>query len=323
MTIPELADQLKVSIGKVRQWEKGKILDPLDAWSISKWHAEEIPPGLLKRDQFLGDKIVERRIRCGMSRRELAKELGVSEHAVRIWEEGAMPKSSGMRSLNEWFAEELPEIPVLNYADIGKVIDERRQEWGWTLKRLAEHLGVNEQTVGHWVKGRAQPRVTFLKRISSWLSEPAPAEDAPDSQAEIIELAQRMREKMQSTGIRPLELSKILGVDVVSIKAWEGGWGLPDANVIEFISEWLSEKTPQRATAECEGIGTEIRTMRLKRGLNQERLGGLLGVDHNTLNNWEKGKEIPNDFFMIRIEAWLSEELMTRRPIRTRRRASR
>ena len=94
MTIPELANQLKVSVGKVRQWEKGKILDPLDTWRISKWHAEEIPSSLLKRDQFLGDKIVERWIRCGMSRRELAEKLGVSEHAVRIWEEGAMPKTS-------------------------------------------------------------------------------------------------------------------------------------------------------------------------------------------------------------------------------------
>ena len=125
MTIPELANQLKVSVGKVRQWEKGKILDPLDAWRISKWHAEEIPSSLLKRDQFLGDKIVERRIRCGMSRRELAENLGVSEHAVRIWEEGAMPKTSGMRSLNAWFAEELPDTPVLNYEDIGKTIDDR------------------------------------------------------------------------------------------------------------------------------------------------------------------------------------------------------
>ena len=52
--------------------------------------------------------------------------------------------------------------------------------------------------------------------------------------------------------------------------------------------------------------------MRLKRGLSQERLGGLLGVDHNTLNSWEKGKEIPDDFFMIRITAWLTGELMAR-----------
>ena len=323
MTIPELAGKFNVSVGKVRQWEKGKILDPLDVWPISEWHAEEIPPGLLKRDQFLGDKIAERRIRCGMSRRELAKELGVSEHAVRIWEEGSMPKSSGMRSLNEWFAEELPDTPVLNLEDIGKIIDERRQAWGWTIKRLAEHLGVNEQTVGHWVKGRVQPRVTFLKRISLWLAEPVPVEHVPDSPAEIIEIAQRMSEKMQRNGILPSELAKILGVDVVVIRAMEGGWGLPDAKVIGRISEWLSQEIPQQATSECEGIGTEIRTMRLKRGLSQERLGGLLGVDHNTLNNWEKGKEIPNDFFMIRIEAWLSRELMTRRPIRTRRRASR
>ena len=323
MTIPELAKQLKVSIGKVRQWGKGKIIDPLDVWRISKWYAEEVPASLLKRDQCLGDKIVERRIRCGMSRRELAKKLGVSEHAVRIWEEGSMPKSSGMRRLNAWFAEELPDTPLLNYSDIGKVIDERRQACGWTIKRLAEHLGVNEQTVGQWVKGRTQPRVTFLKRISSWLAEPVPVEDALDPQAEIFEIAQRMSEKMQSLGILPAELASILGVDVISIRAWASGWALPEPNMIERISDWLSEETPQQATAECEGIGTEIRTMRLKRGLSQERLGGLLGVDHNTLNSWEKGKEKPDDFFMIRIEAWLSGELMTRRPKRTRRSASR
>ena len=323
MTTPELADKFNVSVGKVRQWEKGKILDPLDVWPISEGHAEEIPSSLLRRDEFLADKIVERRIRCGMSRRELAGKLGASEHAVRIWEEGAMPKTSGMRSLNAWFAEELPDTPVLNYADIGKIIDERRQAWGWTFKKLAEHLGVNEQTVARWVKGRTQPRVTFLKRISSWLAEAVPVEDALDPQAEIFEIAQRMSEKMQRNGVLPSELAKILGVDVVVIKAMEGGWRLPDVSVIDRISEWLSEEIPQQATAECEGIGTEIRTMRLKRGISQERLGGLLGVDHNTLNNWEKGKEIPNDFLMIRIEAWLSGELMTRRPKRTRRRASR
>ena len=215
------------------------------------------------------------------------------------------------------------DTPGLNYEEIGKTIDERRQEWGWTLKRLAEHLGVNEQTVGHWVKGRAQSRVTFLKRISSWLAEPVPVEDVLDSQAEIIEIAQRMSEKMQNSGILPAELASILGVDVISIRAWECGWALPDPNMIERISDWLSEDTPQQAAGEGEGIGTEIRTMRLKRGLSQERLGGLLSIDHNTLNNWEKGKEIPDDFFMIRIEAWLSGELMTRRPKGTRRWASR
>ena len=149
-----------------------------------------------------------------------------------------------------------------------------------------------------------------MKRISSWLSEPAPAEDAPDSQAEIIELAQRMREKMQSTGILPLELSKILGVDVVSIKAWEGGWGLPDANVIGRISEWLSDETHDQTAGE--DISSVILWMRLKRGISQEELAGLLFVSQSAVEEWESGKVVPNDFDMVRIDAWFTGELMAR-----------
>ena len=321
MTIPELAGEFKVSVGKVRQWEKSKILDPLDVWPISKWHAEEIPSSLLKRDELLAAKIVERRMRCGMSRRELANKLGASEHAVRIWEEGAMPKSSGMRSLNAWFAEELPDTPVLNYADIGKIIDERRQAWGWTFKKLAEHLGVNEQTVGQWVKGRTQPRVTFLNRISSWLAEPVPVEDALDPQSENIELVQRMREKMQSTGILHLELAKILRVDVALVRAWEGGWRLPDANALGHIAKWLSDETPDQPTRE--DISSAIIQTRLKRGISQEELAGLLFVSQSSVDEWETGKEVPNDFEMARVDAWLTGKLMARGARRTRRRVSR
>lgn len=312
MTVAELAEQLNVSVGRVRQWQEGKILDPLDVWRISEWHSVEVPSSLVRRDQFLGDKIVDRRIKSGLSRRDLAAKLGVSEHALRTWEEGSMPQTSGMRRLNAWFAEEVPDTLEVNQEDAGRLIDEKRQEWGWTFKRLAEHLGVNEQTVGQWVNGKALPRLSFLNRISVWLAEPVPAVDVPASQTESIELARRVRDKRLRLGITKSDLAKILSVDVASISAWETGRELPDAEVVEHLAVWLSEEPHSPTDDDVEDIASKILQMRLRRGLSQEKLAGILYVSQSAVAQWESGEEIPNDFDMVRVDAWFTGELMAR-----------
>ena len=52
-------------------------------------------------------------------------------------------------------------------------------------------------------------------------------------------------------------------------------------------------------------IGEKIKKKRLDMGLYQKDVADIIGVDVNTVTNWEKGRCVPSNGFLEKIEVFL------------------
>jgi transcriptional regulator with XRE-family HTH domain len=48
-----------------------------------------------------------------------------------------------------------------------------------------------------------------------------------------------------------------------------------------------------------------LRRLRLERGLSQQALAELLGVDRRTVVRWEMGQSEPSDLYRVTIDRWM------------------
>lgn len=101
--------------------------------------------------ETIGDHVRKRRLELGVSQKEVATRIGVTSFTVLNWEKrytttipvAVMPAIIAFLGYDPF-----PE-PVT----IGEELHAYRRKTGWSLKRLAEHLGVDESTVGNWERG--------------------------------------------------------------------------------------------------------------------------------------------------------------------------
>ena len=117
----------------------------------------------------LGEHVRKRRLELRLSQQEAAKRLGLSWRTVFNWENGKTKPA----------VESIPAIigflgydPFQEAASLSERLAARRRANGWTIKRAAEQLGVDEGTWGRWEKTgipwkRHQEIVqTFLEELS-------------------------------------------------------------------------------------------------------------------------------------------------------------
>ena len=83
ISIGDLADILGVDRSLVSSWENGKAVPHSGRLKrLSEWFAEDIPNGLVKRDESISGRLRKRRVEWGVTQLELAERLGVSESTV-------------------------------------------------------------------------------------------------------------------------------------------------------------------------------------------------------------------------------------------------
>lgn len=95
----------------------------------------------------LGGHIKKQRLRLGLGQREAGERLGVTASTVLNWEKG----------YTEPIVEDMPAIiqflgyyPFPEPMSLGERMLAKRRCMGWTIKRAAEALGVDEDTWGEW-----------------------------------------------------------------------------------------------------------------------------------------------------------------------------
>ena len=245
ISIGDLADILGVGRSLVSNWENGKAVPHSGRLKrLSEWFAEDIPNGLVKRDESISGRLRKRRLEWGVTQLELAERLGVSESTVSAWEAGrTLPKYSRLKLINGWFAEEIPadRNRPFDIGDLAEGIRNARLERGMTLTELGRHLKVDRTTLAQWERGSNIPKRSNLPSLSKWFAEDVPVKEREMARYE--ELGRRIRGTRQELGMSSRELARYLRVGNNRIYEWERGQSVLRPSSLELINRWLRENT--------------------------------------------------------------------------------
>lgn len=107
-----------------------------------------------------------------------------------------------------------------------------------------------------------------------------------------------IKEIRQKLGFSQTELAKRLGVDYRTIQNWEYGKTIPTSKH-EIIRALIKEEESHSNT-----LGFSVGELRHKLGLTQAELAKKLGVHENTIQNWERGANIPKTRIESLRELW-------------------
>ncbi|MGD0949421.1 MAG: helix-turn-helix transcriptional regulator [Candidatus Binatia bacterium] len=119
-----------------------------------------------KELKTLGDHLRRKRVELGLLQREVAEKLGVSEASVWQWESNqTKPKPCLLPRIIDF----LGYAPWTAPAAFGEWLRMARRANGFSRKRLAKVLKVDESTVFWWESGTSQPITRLRKRIAALL----------------------------------------------------------------------------------------------------------------------------------------------------------
>ncbi|MCL4552799.1 MAG: transcriptional regulator [Candidatus Marsarchaeota archaeon] len=100
-----------------------------------------------------------------------------------------------------------------------------------------------------------------------------------------------MRKKRLDLGLLQREVAGILRVSTPSIQYWETNHVSPSIEFTPRIISFLGYAAYE-SMAEM-SLGEKIRTCRVVKGLSQERLAEVMGIDPATLRRWERDEKKP------------------------------
>lgn len=118
----------------------------------------------------------------GVTQRELAKILGVSEPTVHDWVKGKFyPRINKIEALARYFGcdksdlieERQPSHTRITPQEVGDIIRRRREEMRLTLAELSARVGMTEAELADWESGKtADKSVRLAKKMSDVLGIP-------------------------------------------------------------------------------------------------------------------------------------------------------
>ena len=94
-----------------------------------------------------------------------------------------------------------------------------------------------------------------------------------------------IRALRKKLGLTQDELAKRLGVHPRTVQNWEAGTIIPESKLA--ILGVLAKDEPKSE------LGFDVKELRQRMGITQKELASKLGVTENTIQNWERGKNIP------------------------------
>ena len=118
----------------------------------------------------LGDHIRKRRLIVGITQKEVAKQLGVTQTTLIKWEKGrTVPPLLAMSRVVRFLGHDpFPPVPK-TLADRLKA---KRRELGWTQKTAARQLGIDPCTWSDWERGGTIMVKAHRQRIAEFVGVP-------------------------------------------------------------------------------------------------------------------------------------------------------
>lgn len=128
--------------------------------------ARRQPEGYPATPVSLGDHIRKRRMKLGLLQREVGQRIGASVATVWLWESNRVePELKWMPAILDFLGYD----PTPAGRNLGERLVRHRVRLGWTQKRLAEALRVDQTTLARWETGQKAPWGKYAERIASLL----------------------------------------------------------------------------------------------------------------------------------------------------------
>lgn len=112
-------------------------------------------------------------------------------------------------------------------------------------------------------------------------------------------IGQRIKNIRLSRGMTLEEFGVLFSAGKGLVSRWERGISTPNPkrlkNIAEFANISIEELvSPSDNPTSPQIVGQRIKTIRLDSGLTMEQFGKLFNTSKGTVNNWEKGRNLPN-----------------------------
>jgi transcriptional regulator with XRE-family HTH domain len=191
----ELAEKLTVSQSLVSQWERGagtpsgEQIQQLESM-LGRMPGTGAGSAAVVVDDLSGDKIKERRINNGLSQKELAEKMGVSQPLVSQWEVGRQKPSrdqiARLQSILGGIADVEGSAPSETESAIGAWLSKARLNKNFTVNELANKSGVSPAAIYNIEKGRAEnPHPKTIKALEAALGDKLESEKEVTEASEI------------------------------------------------------------------------------------------------------------------------------------------
>jgi DNA-binding XRE family transcriptional regulator len=115
----------------------------------------------------IGDHIRNKRLELGRLQKDIAKQIGVTEDCITLWElNKSVPTAVYMPKIIQF----LGYVPTLfNRSTIGGKIKLYRLTNGLSHKKMGSLIGVDASTIGSWENGDHLPSKLHSKRLNKLL----------------------------------------------------------------------------------------------------------------------------------------------------------
>ena len=239
------------------------------------------PVGYPENPRCLADHFLRWRKQRGLLQRDAALRMGVQLSTYITWERGGRRPSIGR----------MPTvIRQLGYDPAGEAdgpmgqIENARRQLGWSLRRTAECLNVDQGTLTRWRIGVSSP--TFLgDQVDRFLALPSTENSgaAPEG-SRGWSLGKHLWEKREQLGLSRPEVAKRLGTCRNSVLNWENDRQLPEVQFWPALIHFLKYDPSPAPTTLAELIEAQRRRL----GWTYRHAAGFIGVDDHTLLRWTK-----------------------------------
>jgi transcriptional regulator with XRE-family HTH domain len=192
--------------------------------------------------------------------------------------------------------------------DAGSFLRDQRVSRSLTTVELARQLGVHPTSVLRWERRERLPGPTHIHALARSLSvDTAAVAGFFDA---VRPPAPPPHTNLRGHGLRPLRraarvpairIAEVVGVPPASVYNWEAGRARIPVRLVPALADLLEvEATTLRelldrwpAVTLGEHPGSELRRLRRRTGLSQERVAQRIGVSRHSLSAWERGKRPP------------------------------
>ena len=167
-------------------------------------------------------------------------------------------------------------------------IEYARRRLGWSLRKTAEYLQVDQGTLSRW-KIRASSPTLLGDQVDRFLALPSveTSGDAPGG-SRGWSLGKHVRKRREQLGLSRPEVAKRFGTCRNSVLNWENDSQLPEVQFWPTLIRFLGYDPSPTATTFAELIELQRR----KLGWTYHRVAGFIGVDDHSLLRWVKGGRV-------------------------------
>lgn len=272
-------------------------------------------PGLVDEITWsprLGAHLTAFRERAGLRRIDLARQIGISDETVRLWEKGTVRPSRELLArliallsleVADWSASDSDpqksELPV-----VARRLREERRARGRSQSTTAPFLDVAQATYASWETGRCSPADQHHEAIASFLGIGVEEVTAMCEVPFAVEmstwppLGQIVGDRRELLQLRRAELAEQLGVAPSTIAAWELGSRVPAvdhlrrlAAALELEPAVLAASLPQRE--DRTSLGELIVSRRRELGLRSADVARRAGTTETVISRWVNGHHRP------------------------------